>query len=89
MESQDLDRHKRTEDDEPDVEAHRHHSRHKLTEDNESTEPDVEAHRHHSRHKLTDDNDSSDEPDVEAHRFMSRTDDSGFDPDANRMGGRG
>jgi hypothetical protein len=46
MESQDLDRHKRTEDDEPDVEAHRNHSRHKLTEDNdESTEPDVEAHR--------------------------------------------
>ena len=64
MESQDLDRHKRTEDDEPDVEAHRHKSRHKLTEDTESDEPDVEAHRF----QRSDDG----APDPDAHRLGGR-----------------
>jgi hypothetical protein len=73
-----------TEDETPDVEAHRHHSRRKNRgEDSDTPEvierrknhsedetPDVEAHRHHSRRKnYGDDTESPDTPDVEAHRF--------------------
>ncbi len=55
MESQDLERRKsNTDEDQPDVEAHRRKSRNgHVTEDGESdsTEPDVEAHRFVSRNK--------------------------------------